>query len=53
VNLIVALTLQEKSISEVVNTLKRGVKKQIISEKKIETNLKRVRSHEMGRISGI
>jgi hypothetical protein len=52
VNLTVALTLQEKSISEVANTLKQGVKKQIIPDKK-QTNFKQVSSHERGRISGI
>jgi hypothetical protein len=50
VNLIVALTLQEKSISEVANTIMQGVKKQIIPDKK---KFKEVRSRERGIISGI
>lgn len=51
-NLIVALTLQDKSVSEVANRITQGVKKQIIPDK-IETNFKQVRSHERGGISGI
>jgi hypothetical protein len=53
VNLIVALTLQDKSISEVANTRTQGVKKQTIPDKKIETNFEQVRFHERGRISAI
>ena len=52
-NLIVVLTLQEKSTWELANRLTQGVKKQIIPEKKKEKNFKQVRSRERGGISGI